>query len=250
MIKKFKADLHIHSVLSPCGDLEMSPKAVIAKAVEEKLDIIAITDHNSFDNNLAYFKIAAQNNIKLIWGVEIQTNEEIHIIALFDDYDKSMILNKKIHESLLPLKNDPEYFGDQVIIDEHENIIGFEETALINSVTWSLDETLAIVRELDGFCFPSHVDAVSYSIISQLGFIPEESRFSAVGLTAKVKINSLLEKYPYLNNFSMVRNSDAHYLKDIGSGFTNFYISEPTVSEIEKATKKLDGRYLEPLRYS
>jgi len=240
----YKADLHVHSVLSPCGDLEMSPDNVLQTAFSRGVDIIAITDHNSFANNPAFRKIARRYGISYIFGAEIQTAEEVHLITLFDDWEKAEAFGKELYTVLPDVKNDPEYFGDQVIIDDQENILGFEEKALINSLFWSIDECVAKVNEYGGFCFPAHVDAATFSIIGQLGFIPPESGFSAVGITAKCNVKDLLLKYPYLKNYSLFRNSDAHYLQDIASGYTEFYLEAPTLSEIRKAVVKADGRYL------
>jgi len=46
-MKTYRADLHIHSVLSPCGDLDMSPVNIVEEASRKGLDIIGITDHNT-----------------------------------------------------------------------------------------------------------------------------------------------------------------------------------------------------------
>ncbi len=240
----FKADLHIHSVLSPCGDLEMSPHNVISRAIEEHLNIIAITDHNSLLNCETYQQIASQNNITLIFGTEIQTSEEIHIIALFDSPTNALKFNDILYKALLPIKNDPDYFGDQVIIDTDENIIGFEEKALLNSVIWTLEETIEYIENFQGFFFPAHFHSPSFSLLSQLGIFPSYIDFIALGITAKSDKKQIQISNKLLDNIAFIRNSDAHYLKDIGSGFTEFYLAEPTVTEIRKACLNIDGRKL------
>ncbi|HDZ84616.1 MAG TPA: PHP domain-containing protein, partial [Nitrospirae bacterium] len=81
MLKEFKADLHIHTCLSPCADLNMSPLAVVNAAAEKGIDIIAVTDHNSAENVLAAQRAALDKDITVLAGMEIASSEEAHIIA-------------------------------------------------------------------------------------------------------------------------------------------------------------------------
>ena len=238
----YKADLHLHSVLSPCGDLHMSPNAVMKKACEKHLDLIAITDHNSIANCQVYHQVALKYGIDLLYGLEIQTAEEIHIITLFDDLDTATNFANIIYDSLLPVPNDPEFFGDQVVIDAEENIIKFEAKALINSSLLTLEEIVRIAEEHKAFIFPAHVDAPSYSIIGQLGIIPDNLKFHACGITAKADPQNLISIYPQLANYTLIKNSDAHYLDDIGSGYTEFYLDSPTIGELKNACCNKHGR--------
>ena len=125
-----RADLHIHSVLSPCGGLEMSPADLISRLKEYKIEWFAITDHNSMANCPAYAAVAAKAGMAFSWGVEIQTSEEIHLLAYFDDHQKAQVFDNELYSSMLPLPNDPDFFGDQVVIDENENILRVEQLAL------------------------------------------------------------------------------------------------------------------------
>ena len=118
----FTADLHLHSVLSPCGGLEMSPRDLIAQVKRKGIDWMAITDHNSLANCSAYASVAAREGVHITWGVEVQTAEEIHLLIYFDSSEKRTEFGDLLYASLLPLENNPDFFGDQVIIDENENI--------------------------------------------------------------------------------------------------------------------------------
>ncbi|MDZ4122071.1 MAG: PHP domain-containing protein [Candidatus Cloacimonadaceae bacterium] len=238
----YKADLHIHSVLSPCGGLEMSPTAMIERCKELQIDWIAITDHNSMANCPAYEKIACSSGIAFTWGVEIQTSEEIHLLVYFDDKDKAMEFDKLLYDSLLPIKNDPEFFGDQVVIDENENIINVVERALINSRIWSIDEVMDIARSFSGYCVPAHIDAEANSIIGQLGFIPNPDLFDALGITAGLDVDGFLQKHKAIRREQLIRCSDAHYLGDLGSGYTSFWIERPTMYELKMAVNGEDNR--------
>ncbi|MCB5251306.1 MAG: PHP domain-containing protein [Candidatus Cloacimonadales bacterium] len=243
-MKWFNADLHIHSVLSPCGDLGMSPQTIVDKLIEHKIDIFSITDHNSMKNFDTYYEKAVENNLICIMGIEVQTQEEIHLLAFFDSHEDGYAFSRELYDSLLPIQNDPEFFGDQVIIGVNDEILGFEEKALINSSIWSMDEAYAKVEEFNGFCYPAHEDASSFSIIAQLGFIPQHPNFQAIGISAKCNKEKLFTKYPNLKNYTLIRSSDAHYPQDIASGFSKFFINEPTVDEIKKACSGIDGRMI------
>lgn len=243
----YKADLHIHSVLSPCGSLEMSPQNVMKTAHEKGLDIIAITDHNSCANSRVYAETAAEFGLAYIYGIEVQTAEEIHVVALFDNADNACRFGQEVYDSLLPIDNDPDFFGDQVVIDSNDNIKEFLPKALINSSVWSLEETLERIISFEGFYFPAHVDVTSYSLLGQLGFIPSHTAINTVGVTANCDLIQLTEQYPFLQNMSFVRNSDAHYLKDIGSGYSEFYLQEPTLQEIIMACNKQNYRKIKKI---
>lgn len=240
----YRADLHIHSVLSPCGDLGMSPSKVAAAALKQNIDIIAITDHNSALNLATYKTVLEKAGIVLIPGIEIQTSEEIHLIALFDCIDSALAFGEKLYDSLLPLENDPDFFGDQVVIDAFENIIKFESRALINSSVWSFDETCKKLMDYDTIVYPAHVNATAFSVIGQLGFIPPDLNFSAVEITAKGNKKQILQQFPFLADYQIIRSSDSHYARDIGSGLTEFFLERPTFQEIKRAITQQDGRKL------
>ena len=245
MLNWYRADLHIHSVLSPCGGLEMSAKNVMQRVKELGISIIAITDHNSMANCAVYKQAAEEMGITCFWGVEIQTSEEIHLIALFASEIEAQSFDKELYQSLLPIDNNPDFFGDQVVIDKDENIVCFETRALINSSMWSLDEVVEKLKGYDSFFYPAHIDAEAFSVLGQLGFLPTELKFDALGVTASCNLERFLTSNPTLKGYSLLKSSDAHYLKDLGSGYTDFYLEKPTLNEMRlacqnKCTRKYD----------
>ncbi|HHF53113.1 MAG TPA: PHP domain-containing protein [candidate division WOR-3 bacterium] len=236
-------DLHIHSTLSPCGSLEMSPTAIVNRAYELGLNLIAITDHNAIENGYYASKIAKRFDINIIYGLEAQTEEEIHTLVFFDTYEQAHEFYKVIYPKLPDISNVPEHFGDQVVVDENDEIIRAEKKLLLNSLTMSIDELYSLVKDYGGLCMPAHVDRESYSIIAQLGFIPEHLDFKAVEISYMATEEEILERFPFLKKYTLVSFSDAHYLKDIGRVYTEFYLSSPSIKEIKKALKKEEGRY-------
>ena len=243
-MKGFFCDFHIHSTLSPCASLEMSPQNIIKKAKEAGLDIIAITDHNMVENTIYVHELGKKLGLGVLFGMELQTWEEIHLLVLFDNYKTALDFQSEIYEFLPAVKNNPVYFGDQVVVDENDNIVRVEEKLLLNSVQISLDEAVSRVKLKDGLVIPSHIDSKTFSIISQLGYVPENLSFDALEIRDKQKIKELLPLVK-LKGIPLVTFSDAHYLIDIGKKRTVFYIKEPSFKEIIKALKFKEGRYLE-----
>ncbi|HPU28772.1 MAG TPA: PHP domain-containing protein [Syntrophorhabdaceae bacterium] len=236
----FSCDLHIHSVLSPCASLDMSPKNIVKKAKDVGLDIIAITDHNMTENSIYAYNIGKQMGIAVLFGMELQTQEEVHMLAIFDQFNIAMEFQKKIYALLPPVKNDEEYFGDQIVVDENDEILRFEERLLLNSSQITLEEAVYWIKSHGGLAIPSHIDAQTFSIISQLGFIPEGLPFDALEIKKNENIPNIL---PFMAGCELpfVTFSDAHYLNDIGKKRTFLEMDKPTCKEIELALKLIKG---------
>ncbi len=223
----------------------MSPRDLVSRARSLSLDWIAITDHNSMANCATYASVAKQAGLAFSWGVELQTSEEIHLLVYFDDPEAAQAFDAELYASLLPLDNDPDFFGDQVVIDENEQILRMENRALINSTLWDLTDACETARSYGGFVVPAHVDAGTNSILSQLGMMPEEPVFDAFGITAGLDTAKFVSRNPWFQGKSLLRSSDAHYLADLGTGIARVYCQEPTVKELQLACKSLDNRRIE-----
>lgn len=223
----------------------MSPTALVSRAKEIGLDWIAITDHNSLANCHAYEAVAKAAGLAFTWGVEVQSAEEIHVLVYFDDPEAAKSFDSELYNSLIPMENDVEFFGDQVVIDEKEDIIRMENRALANSSLWELSELYEQATALGGFVVPAHVDAGANSIISQLGFMPESPVFEAFGITARCDVAKWTARQPYFMNRAFIRSSDAHYLSDLGSGFSTIRVYEPTVRELRLAALGTEDRIIE-----
>ena len=223
-----KCDLHIHSCLSPCGDLEMSPNAIAMEAKAKGLDVIALTDHNTALNTPAFRTACNKAGIFGIYGLEITSSEEAHVLALFKKPEIALEMGQIIYKSLLSVKNNPEKWGDQVYLDDEENIIGEVDKYLTGGASiYSISELLEMTLSRGGMFIPAHIDKPQFSIKSQLGFIPDDS-FTAVGIT---KLPPIMD----LKNIPYITNSDAHYLHNIGDRSFNLDIKDLTFSNIKKA---------------
>ena len=209
-------DFHIHSALSPCGDKDMTPNNIVNMAAIIGLDAIAISDHNSVGNVRAAMKVGEQVGVKVLAGMEVETAEEIHVLTLYETIEAAEEVAKKVYDALPDIKNRPEIFGNQYYMDEDDNIIGEEEKLLISPTSLSTERLLDIVKSVGGLYFPAHVDRHSYSILTNLGFIPEELNIDGIEISKKVSdVGVYLDSRPDLKGYAVLRNSDAHYLTDI-----------------------------------
>ena len=241
MLKKFKADLHIHSCLSPCSDWDMSPKKIIAKSLERQLDLIAICDHNTAENAAAALREGTRKGIAVLPGMEICSREEVHLVTLFKKIEDALKMQEFIYAHL-PGKNQPEVFGHQVVADEHDQVLGENPRLLIGATQLSLLEIVEKAHHLGGICISSHVDRPSYSLIGQLGFIPEDLHLDAVEVSYRVPLDKALTEVPGIKNYPCVTSSDAHFLSDIGKTWTEFILAAPTLQEIRMALAGTEGR--------
>jgi hypothetical protein len=220
----------------------MSPLAIVKRAAEKGLDIIAITDHNSAENIVAAKKAARGMDLTVIAGMEIASSEEAHILAFFDDSDSVMKLQDIVYRNLLPGENDEKMFGEQIVVNEKDEVLEFNKRLLIGATLLSAQEIINTVHSLGGLSVASHIDKDAFSIISQLGFISEDMEFDALEMSVhmeRAKADDLFESY---NSFPWISSSDAHYLNDIGRRTTAFFMKEPTLEEMKLAMKNIEGR--------
>lgn len=207
---KLYYDLHIHSALSPCGDNDMTPNNIVNMAIIKGLDMISVTDHNSCGNVRAVIE-AAGDRILVIPGMEVETCEEIHVVCYFPTVDKAEKMWDYVKQHMQTIENREEIYGEQLYMDSEDNIIGKEEILLVTATTLDVYAVVAAAKSFGGVALPAHIDRQSYSVISNLGFLPPDLDVSAVEITPKnrSKMENEYKKYKILSN------SDAHYLEDI-----------------------------------
>jgi PHP family Zn ribbon phosphoesterase len=234
---KIAADLHIHSTLSPCSSLEMSPAAIIRRARELCLDVIAITDHNSVENCFSAAELGGKNGVRVLFGMEAQTREDVHILCLFQNRRQAERFNEHIYALLPDVKNNPDFFGDQVVVDEQDNIIRHEEKLLLNALELSIPELLELVLLHQGYCIPAHVESTPFGLLLNLGMVPRELDGSVLEISCTTRSETVLKMYPDLARFPLISNSDAHFLKDIGRAHTIFQAADASLSSLIAAAR-------------
>lgn len=240
-MKTFKADLHVHTCLSPCGELEMSPKAIAEQASVKDIDILGICDHNSAENVLSLLKAAAPYQISVLPGIEVTSLEEVHVLAIFDKLEPALLLQEIIYENL-PGENVEEVFGMQVAFNENGDIIRLNKKLLIGASTLSIEHVIQIIHSFNGLAIASHIDRESFSLLGQLGFIPDYLELDAVEISSQISIGEARKK---LNPaYPITMSSDAHSIEDIGRGTTSFFMEKATIKEIKKAFLNEEGRVI------
>ena len=238
----YKADLHNHTLLSPCGDLDMTPESIISIALEKGIDVIAITDHNSTRHCRLAEHYSHNRDIFVLYGAEVTTKEEAHCLAYFGDYDSLELFQQYLDQYLPNIPNDPDVFGDQVQIDEEMNIVYEEPRLLTSAIDQNVNQIADKVHCLGGLFLFSHIDKQKNSLIGQLGFIPFDLEYDAVELSDRGDKEEILKTHKYLKNKMFTRSSDAHFPDRIG--FSPCYLRMETRSfdEIRKALHGEDGR--------
>ena len=208
-------DFHIHSCLSPCGDMDMTPNNIVNMAIIKGLDIIAVADHNTCGNCRAVMEVGAQNGLTVIPAMELNTKEDVHILCLFKDIEKAEDFSCYIYNNGRKIINKSEIFGEQVYMNGKDQIIGVEEKLLITASDIGVYEVASLCSEYNGVAIPAHIDKSSYSLLSMLGFITEDMGFSAYEISSRAIKSELLKEQKLLEDKIIISNSDAHYLWDI-----------------------------------
>ncbi|MCX5909435.1 MAG: PHP domain-containing protein [Deltaproteobacteria bacterium] len=241
-LKKFSADLHIHTCLSPCASLDLSPRNIVEQARKQKLDLIAVTDHNTGKNVKGVMNLGEKYQLSVIPGMEVQTREEIHLLTLFPDWRALAAWDEEVRSHLPDIKNEPEFFGDQPVVDEEGKILQFEDRLLLNSIDLSLNEIMNRVDVQGGMTIPAHFDRKSFSLISQLGFIPEDLDLEALEITRTRGASAQGTPLDAPVSIPRIVCSDAHQLEDVGRARTIFLLAEPTFKELRLAFRGQGGR--------
>jgi PHP family Zn ribbon phosphoesterase len=240
---EYKADLHIHTVLSPCGSLEMSPKNILQHAEMRGLKIIGITDHNSTKHCKIIRYLAPKYGIHVLMGAEISTKEEVHCLVFFETEDQIDEFQLFIEPLIPNIKNRPESFGHQVVVDQDDNILEEIENLLISSLNLSIDQLEQIVHKMNGLFIPAHVNRQKFSLTSQLGFVPPDLKLEALELSKHITKEEFIRKNGYLKDYTFIRNSDAHDPASIGEVFSILNLEELSFSGIKKALKTNQIRF-------
>ncbi len=241
-MKDFWADIHIHTLLSPCGDLEMSPRNIVKMASLKGLDIIGITDHNTTRHCRLISELAAGEGIFLLPGAEVNTREEVHCLTFFDNFDTLDLFQLFLDENLPDIQNKPSEFGYQVQVDQEEMIVYEEKRSLFSAIGQSIDEVEMKVHELGGLFIPAHIDRPRNSLFSQLGLMPAALKADALEISRNTDPLQLFRAYPELGTYTLVKSSDAHFPADIARKKIKMTLKHRSFEEIKLALNAENGR--------
>lgn len=212
---KYYYDIHLHSCLSPCGDDDMTPYNLVNMAKLLGLDVIALTDHNTSLNCGAAIEAGKEAGLLVIPGMELTTSEDIHAVCLFPTLDKALAWNEYIDSHRIKIRNRPEIYGRQVIMDSLDGEIGEIEHLLLPATEIGISDVYKKAKEFGGIGYPAHIDRDSLSVLSVLGEIDESCGFKTAELADISRIEELKKLHPILSSMHIISCSDAHYLENM-----------------------------------
>jgi hypothetical protein len=242
-MKTFIAELHVHTVLSPCAEIEMIPPFIVEEALERGINLIAITDHNASANVRAVQRAAAGTDLVVLAGMEIQTREEVHMLCLFDTAEQVEAWQSAVNLYLPDMPNRPDYFGEQFVVDEKGDFVRSETRLLLTSADLSLHEAVEGVRALGGLTIPAHVNRKAFSLLENLGLVPTDVPFDALEISRHLSLAEAPLKYPQLLGYPLIQSGDVHRLEEF-LGKNVFKVEAPTIQELRLALAQREKRSL------
>jgi 3',5'-nucleoside bisphosphate phosphatase len=242
-MRQFTVDLHIHTNLSPCASDEMTPKGIAETAERMGLDIIAVCDHNSCRNAGAVMEAAARHALAVIPGIELETQERIHVIGLFPDLRRALLVSQSVREKLPAADLDyTARIGSQVLMAPDDSACGTEDRALASPSQFDLRGAVEAIHAHGGLAIAAHVERPSFSVYSQLGDIPRDVPFDALEVSpVNNRPVGLREKFARYG-WPLIGSSDSHYLFELGRARSLFVLESPCFEEIALALRGSDGR--------
>ncbi|HNT54041.1 MAG TPA: PHP domain-containing protein [Anaerolineaceae bacterium] len=240
-LKFIRAELHVHTVLSPCAEIEMLPPLIVQEAVERDIQLIAITDHNATGNIAAVQKAAQGLPLTVLPGMELQTREEVHNLCLFETLAAAAAFQEWVNRHLPDQPNRPDYFGEQLLVDENGDFLSTEPRLLLTSADVSIDDACAKVHEMGGVFIPAHVNRTANGLLPTLGFVPEGICLEGLEISKHLKPDEARRQFPQIAGYHLIQSGDVHRLDDF-LGVNQFEIGAPTLAEIKLAFNGQAGR--------
>ncbi|MDR3577124.1 MAG: PHP domain-containing protein [Anaerolineaceae bacterium] len=240
-MKTYRADLHVHTVLSPCAEIEMIPPLIVETALERGIQLIAITDHNA-SANIAAVQKAAEGKDLIVWaGMELQTKEEVHVLCLFDTLEQSRALQAFVSTRLPPIENRIDFFGEQFVVDETGDFLRRETQLLLTSADITINEAWEQVTNLGGMLIPAHVNRKAFGLIANLGLVPEDIPIQVLEISRHLDPNQAANTFPQIKGYPLIQNGDVHRLDEF-LGANEYHLEKPTIREFRLAIDGLEGR--------
>ncbi len=222
----------------------MIPPLIVDEALAKGIDLIAITDHNASANIEAVQQAAQGTPLTVLPGMELQTREEVHILCLFDTMDQINSLQTIVNQKLPQRNNKPDFFGEQLVVDDSGDFIRRDTRLLIASANLSITDCYHLVNQLGGIIIPAHINRKAYGLIENLGFVPNDIPVIALEISRHITPHMAYEKFPQIAGYPLIQNGDVHRLDEF-IGTTWFQLKSPTIEEIRKAIRGLEGRSVE-----
>jgi predicted metal-dependent phosphoesterase TrpH len=237
----YALDLHTHTCLSPCAEFDMHPAGLVSAALRATLDAVAVCDHNSAENIAATQRAGRSESLTVIPGIEVTSEEEVHILGLFPDLESALAMQSRVYGSL-PGHSDQAVFGMQVVADEFAQVLGFNDRLLSGATTMSVERVVSSIHDVGGVAVASHVDRERFGILGQLGMIPLGLALDGLEVSPLTSLPEARAKYAGEAEYPLLCNSDAHEPRDVGRALTYMLLQEPTMAEVRMALVGRNGR--------
>jgi 3',5'-nucleoside bisphosphate phosphatase len=221
----------------------MIPPLIVEYALDYGITLIAITDHNASANIEAVQKAAQNTPLHVLPGMEIQTREEVHSLCLFDTLEQIILLQKLVSETLPPIKNDAEHFGEQFVVDETGEFIRREEQLLLVSTSLSLNDAWKVVSNLGGLFIPAHVNRKAFGLLESLGLVPTDIQIEALEISKHISPADAVNQFPQIKGYPLIQDGDVHRLDEF-NGKMNLFLEKPTIEEIRLAIHNTNARMI------
>jgi len=221
----------------------MIPPLIVEYALDLGIELIAITDHNASANIEAVQKAALNTPLHVFPGMEIQTREEVHSLCLFDTLEQIMLLQKLVSETLPPILNDAEHFGEQFVVDETGDFIRREEQLLLVSSSLSLNDAWKVVTDLGGLFIPAHVNRKAFGLLESLGLVPTDIKLEALEISKHVSPSDAVKLFPQIKGYPLIQDGDVHRLDEFNGSMTLF-LEKPSIEEIRMAIHNTKERMI------
>lgn len=230
-MNRYYYDLHMHSCLSPCADNDNTPNNLAGMGALNGLNVMALTDHNTTKNCPAFFAAAKRQGIVPIAGTELTTAEDIHIVFLFEELEAAMEFDLFLQSRRILIKNRVDIYGEQLITDENDEVIGKDEHLLSNATTITVEECAALGKRFGAVCYPAHIDREANGIVAVLGTFPKDCGFRCTEFHSAESIEKYSKMYD-LDGITKLVCSDAHYLWDVSERAGYFDIDDEPYSSV------------------
>lgn len=227
---EFAFDLHMHSCLSPCGGDDNTPANLAGMCALAGLDIVALTDHNTCGNCRAFCTAAEEAGLLALPGMELTTMEEIHVVLLFPDPDQAEACSNYIRTTLPPIVNRTDLFGEQILMDHEDNVLGTETAFLAGATSIGIYDVRKLAEQYGAFAFPAHIDRPSFSLLSTLGLWDPDMGFRLAELSANCPPG--FTDRPDLKGLRFIHDCDAHYLDQIPDAHQWVDLPEKSISAV------------------
>jgi PHP family Zn ribbon phosphoesterase len=237
-------DLHLHTVLSACAEVEMIPPFIARRARELGLEVVAVTDHNAALNVAAVVEAMAGTGIAVLPGMEVSSREEVHLLCLFDTVEQVLCWQDQVFAALPDRENDEEYFGAQFVVDATGEYLYTERRLLLTATSLSVEDVVEGVVELGGVVLPAHIDRPHFSLMANLGFVPPGLGIAGLEFSRTATLGEIRRRFPQLACYGKIVSGDAHRLDEM-TARTMFKVRAPTVAELALALADRDGRWVE-----